>query len=264
MKRRFCLWPLLCLIIVLACVLTVAVACRPQTPDDVPPIEPPDNEETEDDSSDKGVEIDLSGYTLMRADLASAKLRTAFLQINAVLKDVCGVKLEVGTDYVDEYVNKRAEYEIIVGHTNIPEENEIYETLSEGEYAIAVNGTKIVVVGYSEEDTIYAISRFLEMTVGYNPDRYTVWVAHYGVTKTSYKYPYDIWQYSESGTVSGINHKCDLNYCYKENFPEVIRNAGLNGFQKSVEKPVETVEKKKHMVEIFIDGEKKYSGLLDD
>lgn len=61
--------------------------------------------------------------------------------------------------------------------------------------------------------------------------RYTVWVAHYGVSKTSYKYPYDIWQYSESGSVSGINHKCDLNYCYKD-FPEVIKNAGLNGFTK--------------------------------
>ena len=94
--------------------------------------------------------------------------------------------------------------------------------------------------------------------------RYTVWVAHYGVSKTSYKYPYDIWQYSESGSVSGINHKCDLNYCYKEDFPEIIKNAGLNGFTKSVEKPVETVEKSKHRFEIFIDGEKKYSGLLDD
>jgi GH25 family lysozyme M1 (1,4-beta-N-acetylmuramidase) len=94
--------------------------------------------------------------------------------------------------------------------------------------------------------------------------RYTVWVAHYGVQKTSYKYPYDIWQYSESGSVPGINHKCDLNYCYKEDFPEIIRKAGLNGFTKPVEKPVESVEKQKHRFEIFIDGERKYSGLLDD
>ena len=150
---------------------------------------------------------------------------------------------------------------------------------------------------------------------------YTVWVAHYGVSKTSYKYPFDIWQYSSDGSVPGINHRCDMNYCYKEDFPEIIKNAGLNGFAKTsdatespkksidelakevlenkwgtgadrkdrltaagysyeavqnavnallkasaqpVEKPVESVEKSKHRIEILIDGERKYSGLLDD
>lgn len=150
---------------------------------------------------------------------------------------------------------------------------------------------------------------------------YTMWVAHYGVSKPSYSGAYDIWQYSSTGTVPGINHRCDMNYCYKEDFPEAIKKAGLNGFTKTadapespeksveelakevlenkwgtgadrkarltaagysyeavqdavnallktsaqpVEKPVETVEKSKHRFEIFIDGERKYSGLLDD
>lgn len=150
---------------------------------------------------------------------------------------------------------------------------------------------------------------------------YTVWVAHYGVSNTSYKYPFDIWQYSESGSVPGINHRCDMNYCYKTDFPEAIKKAGLNGFTKSaetpespeksvdelakevlenkwgtgadrkarltaagysyeavqnavnailktsaqlVEKPVESVKKSERRIEIFIDGERKYSGLLDD
>lgn len=143
---------------------------------------------------------------------------------------------------------------------------------------------------------------------------YTMWVAHYGVSKPSYAGAYDIWQYSSTGTVPGINHRCDMNYCYKEDFPEIIKNAGLNGFtknsnspEKSVDElakevlenkwgtgadrkarltaagynyeavqnavnalvkasaqPVETVENQKHRFEIFIDGERKYSGLLDD
>lgn len=62
---------------------------------------------------------------------------------------------------------------------------------------------------------------------------YTVWVAHYGVSKTSYKYPFDIWQYSSNGSVPGINHRCDMNYCYKEDFPETIKSSGLNGFAKT-------------------------------
>lgn len=102
-------------------------------------------------------------------------------------------------------------------------------------------------------------------------NRYTVWVAHYGVSATTYKYPYAVWQYSETGTLNGISGKFDMNYCYRDDFPEIIQKAGLNGFPKAaisnletVEKPVETVEKSKRRIEIFIDGERKYSGLLDE
>jgi hypothetical protein len=151
--------------------------------------------------------------------------------------------------------------------------------------------------------------------------RYTVWCAHYNVSKPSYTGQYDIWQHTSKGKVNGItggSGYVDVNYCYKEDFPEVIKKAGLNGFTKNsnspeksvdelakevlenkwgtgadrkarltaagysyeavqnavnallktsaqpVEKPVETVEKSKHRFEIFIDGERKYSGLLDD
>jgi hypothetical protein len=169
MKRR--LTQFLCLILAMSFVLMLAIACRPQSsgdeekqpsPDDV---QPPEQE-------DEGVEIDLSAYTLIRSDDASAEVRTAFVQIGKIIKEVCGVKLELATDYVDEHINNRAEYEIIVGHTNIPEENVVRETLSKGEYAIAISGTKIIIVGYSDEDTVYAINRFLEMAVGYTPDRY--------------------------------------------------------------------------------------------
>ena len=64
-------------------------------------------------------------------------------------------------------------------------------------------------------------------------NRYTVWVAHYGVSQTSYRYPYDIWQYSETGRVDGVKTDVDLDYCYKTGFPEIIKNAGLNGFPKT-------------------------------
>lgn len=198
MKRRFCLWQWICFIIVLSCVLTIAVACRPKTPEggDQP------------DPTDKGVQIDLSGYTLMRSDQVSSELRAAFVRIGTVIKDVCGVELAVGTDYVDEYVNNRAEYEIIVGHTNIPEENALYETLSEGEYVIAVSGKKIIIVGYSDEDTIYAISRFLDMTVGYHPDRYEVPKRENAVVTVTREEGKTVGQILESGRVVEKIEEC--------------------------------------------------------
>ena len=73
--------------------------------------------------------------------------------------------------------------------------------------------------------------------------RYTIWVAHYGVSETSYKYPFNMWQYSDNGTVPGINRRCDMDYCHKENFPEIIKSAGLNGFPKSTISNSESVEK---------------------
>ncbi len=154
----------------------------------------------------------------------------------------------------------------------------------------------------------YYLTNFFDSSV---KDNYTMWVAHYGVSTPSYAGAYDIWQYSSTGTVSGISHKCDLNYCYKDDFPEVIKNAGLNGFTKNSDSPeksvdeltkevlenkwgtgadrkarltaagysyeavqnavnallktsAQPVEKPKHRFEFFIDGERKYSGLLDD
>ena len=47
-----------------------------------------------------------------------------------------------------------------------------------------------------------------------NLSKYEVWLAHY-TTSTDYKYPYNIWQYTSSGTVTGINGNVDMNICYK-------------------------------------------------
>lgn len=65
--------------------------------------------------------------------------------------------------------------------------------------------------------------------------KYTSWVAHYGVQKTNYSGPYDMWQKSEKGSIPGISGNVDLDECYR-NFPHIIKNLGKNGFERS-EKP---------------------------
>lgn len=62
--------------------------------------------------------------------------------------------------------------------------------------------------------------------------RYAVWVAHYGVSKTSYDGAYGIWQHSSTGKVAGVGGSVDLNNCYI-NYPAYIKGAGLNGFKKT-------------------------------
>ena len=89
-------------------------------------------------------------------------------------------------------------------------------------------------------------------------NRYTVWVAHYGVKQTTYSGAYGMWQYSDKGTVSGIpDNQVDFDICYKD-YPALIKNAGLNGFSKvSPESPKEKIQ-----VSVTMDG-KTYSGTLE-
>ena len=99
--------------------------------------------------------------------------------------------------------------------------------------------------------------------------KYTVWVAHINVAKTTYAKPFDIWQYSWTGRVDGItgnNKDVDCNYCYKD-FPTIIKNIGLNGFPKPekvaesavVDSPVN--EKNSIDIQVLIEG-KQYSGAV--
>ncbi len=88
-------------------------------------------------------------------------------------------------------------------------------------------------------------------------NRYAVWVAHYGVSKTSYSGQFGMWQKSATGCISGISGNVDLDECYQD-YPVLIQNAGLNGFKKST-----AVEKKKKDFIITVDG-MTYEGKLTE
>ena len=68
--------------------------------------------------------------------------------------------------------------------------------------------------------------------INYNDirDKYSLWVARYG-KKPTYATTYDVWQYSSTGSVSGISGNVDLDECYKD-FPSIIKNGGFNGYSK--------------------------------
>lgn len=52
-------------------------------------------------------------------------------------------------------------------------------------------------------------------------ERYAVWVAHYGVGKTTYSGRYGMWQYTDKGKVEGITGAVDLDIAY-EDYPAII------------------------------------------
>lgn len=131
-----------------------------------------EGENASDPTPTVGIEVDITGYKLMRSDNASDAVRDSYVLVKKTARELCGVDLEVGTDYKSDDPANRSEKEMIIGHTNLPEENAVYETLSEGEYAICLSGDKIIIVGYSDEETVYAVERFLELTMGYDKNKY--------------------------------------------------------------------------------------------
>ena len=60
-------------------------------------------------------------------------------------------------------------------------------------------------------------------------NRYSIWVAHWGVKNPSYEGTYGMWQFSATGAVKGINGDVDLDKSYR-NFPSVMLKNHLNGY----------------------------------
>ena len=64
---------------------------------------------------------------------------------------------------------------------------------------------------------VYASTYFALNTIGFRGEEannYIGWIAHWNDVNT-YPYNYDMWQYSDSGRVSGINTNVDLNYYFR-------------------------------------------------
>lgn len=77
---------------------------------------------------------------------------------------------------------------------------------------------------------VYANKNMLENDLNASEiaKEYGVWLANYA-TSVSYEGEYDIWQYTQNGTVDGISGKVDKNFWYVEpEEPEIVIDTGHN------------------------------------
>ena len=63
-------------------------------------------------------------------------------------------------------------------------------------------------------------------------ERYTTWIAHYGVPEDEYEGQYDMLQYSSTGVLSGISGHVDMNIMYRDLINE---NKDQNTGRKTIE-----------------------------
>ena len=61
-----------------------------------------------------------------------------------------------------------------------------------------------------------------------------VWCAHYtsDPKRLDYSATYCMWQYTDSGKVSGVTTNVDIDVVYKD-YPTLIKSFGLNGYGKA-------------------------------
>lgn len=78
---------------------------------------------------------------------------------------------------------------------------------------------------------IYSYAKFFDDNLIYDEiSDYDIWVACWGDEEKlfeNYSYHYGMWQYTETGTLDGIEEYVDMNYCYKD-YRETILKYGLN------------------------------------
>lgn len=55
-------------------------------------------------------------------------------------------------------------------------------------------------------------------------ERFVKWVAQYNSVCT-YGGSYDMWQYTSSGSIPGVNGNCDVNWCYRDYPSEIVGNS---------------------------------------
>lgn len=100
-----------------------------------------------------------SPFSIVRSDTATQKMTTASLALRDEVNRLTGASLALQTDW-DE--SKMTEYEILVGKTTRTESKEALSSLPETSFTIRISGTKVIVLGTTEELTRIALTYFME------------------------------------------------------------------------------------------------------
>lgn len=165
------------------------------------------------------------GYTVIRPESCEKTITDAAVSINKAIMGIIGDLPQLKTDFGTKESN-----EILVGMTNRPESAKAAEGLGEKDFRILFEGTKIAIVGGSDEATAEAASYFLE---NYLKD---------GVLAVSYGENYLYEYVAASITVNGT--PISEYKIYAEGAPETLVTRVKDAIFNSVEVTLDTTDKK--------------------
>ncbi len=109
-------------------------------------------------SSNAILSADLASYKIVVGESASSSVSYSANSILIAAKKFWGVKGDLSTD---NYAKPdEQDFEVLVGNTNRPESKSFISKLKKGEGGWAVIGSKLVIAGYSDSETVTATGRF--------------------------------------------------------------------------------------------------------
>ena len=157
----------------------------------------------------KKYNIPVGVYYFGAATTAREASREADFVISLLKKYNCKLEMPV-------YYDLETEDQVDLTQAEVTEVSRTFcDKLKSAGYFVGIYCNK-----YFARDELYA-SRLSD---------YHFWIAEYNSSCT-YNGAYGMWQYTETGRVSGIDRVCDKNYCYYD-YPSYIKANGLNGFSK--------------------------------
>lgn len=138
-----------------------------QTPSDTPNDSATDLPETEAPVNTEPLVLAKDGKalcTVVRYDDfdAASSYFTVASGVKAFLDKIIGERVKVVTDF-ERSVHDPEKVEVLVGYTAYEETAKVLSKISYGEYAIAVEGNKLVIVSYCTEGMEKALSKFMDM-----------------------------------------------------------------------------------------------------
>ena len=116
-------------------------------------------------------EISFLDHAVIRPETAPDSLLDGVSDMYMSLIELSGKDNLFGTDYLPNGESADTEAkEILIGHTNRPETEQVLSQLESNEYAVAVVGNKIVITGIVESLTVYALEYFIQTYLGEGAD----------------------------------------------------------------------------------------------
>lgn len=161
---------ILSLILALLMLAAPLAACGDKTGDE----EPVDVIEEEEGVTLRLVTDSVSNYDIVYDYTAGEKVRGAVLALVNAYKTFLGCDITVRecfSDRADAEDDIVADNEILIGMTSRPESKRAMEGKRSGDYSVTIDGSKLVIVGGSDEATMTAITRFLTALVHEQGDK---------------------------------------------------------------------------------------------
>ena len=110
---------------------------------------------------------DYFEFTIIRGDNAAKEVVSAATKLQKALEEAAGKDVKIGTDYTG--FTKETKHEILVGITK-REASKTYSKMSPKSFVIDYVGTKIVILGGTNADTVAAVDYFLENYLDHGDD----------------------------------------------------------------------------------------------